>query len=168
MRNKNATGKAKKNHVLKLIGLAPGTRLFHIPTNMRLTPVPVKVLIPPIGVAYTTVNTTALLNLFTTSDCSSRGGSRCKSPVATGINITAAATLCIHMLTKNDVAHKPNSNNAGFNGSPQNTDVTFIHNKHPNQSSSATYASNFILFNNKKLKIHHFPPSIQKTNNTLV
>ncbi|CAJ1941460.1 unnamed protein product [Sphenostylis stenocarpa] len=119
-----ATGKPKKNQVLKLMGLAPGTRLFHIPTNMRFTPVPVRVLIPPMGVAYTTVRTTALLNLFTTSDCSCTAGSRCRIPVATGIIITAAATLCIHMLTKNVVAHRPSSSSLGFSGSPQNTDVT--------------------------------------------
>ncbi|PNX83739.1 hypothetical protein L195_g047341 [Trifolium pratense] len=80
---------------------------------------------PPIGVAYTTVKITALLNLFISSGCSSAGGRRCRIPVATGIIITAAAVLCNHMLTKNVVAHRPNSSIDGFSGLPQNTKVTY-------------------------------------------
>ena len=50
MKSKKAKGNPKKNHLLKLIGSSLGKYFFHIPTNMRLTPVPVSVLIPPIAV----------------------------------------------------------------------------------------------------------------------
>lgn len=123
-----AKGKPKKNHVLKPIGFPSGKEPFQMAANIRLTPVPVKVLIPPIGAAYVTPRTTALQKLLigvaALADPSvGFTGRRCRIPVATGIIITAQATLCIHMLTKAVVAQMPSKRKGGFTGSPQNRKV---------------------------------------------
>ncbi|KAM1320420.1 hypothetical protein ACFX2H_005302 [Malus domestica] len=85
---------------------------------MRLTSVPVRVLIPPMVMEYNTPRITALQKLLTTTDWSGPVGNRRRMLVATGIIITAVAKLCIHMLMNTAVPHIPSSNNGGFKGSP--------------------------------------------------
>lgn len=97
---------------------------------MRFTPVPVSVLIPPTAAEYITPRTIARQNFPTAGGTISVDdddeGSRWSIPVATGIIMTTAATLCIHMLTNAVVAQIPRSSSGAFSGSTQNTNVIYM------------------------------------------